>query len=600
MLKRSKIAVMLIAIQSLAFLPAVQVQAKVTDDSQIKIQSGQINDAVAYKNGTFCIFGNIDGLGNGAYVLKDGEYKKINSIGWDNELDYYGEKYAEVHKGQYFIDLSNGSALSNNLEKSDNDKASLKLRDILQSENQGRYTKEEFNNPKTLKALPKIKSAEGWYESSYSLTNTSTIINGGCKESTVYSDSNGNYIDADYKLGEITIGLDNGKKVKVSDTYNKVEDLVCSISNMEVIGQDSKNIYRLADITIKLDAVDGAISSIDGIKIDNSTTGLLLGDKGKTLTFEVIQSLSKDSDSQRVSGIRCPKTVTNYFIGNSTGSKINIIKYAADGFTICNGKLINYNTVSSFIEAQEIELKKGSNNFNYIELKNKSSIIINNQNGAYDLGEDGSLYVLSNGNISKFNVGKGFENLYALDEKYSNISAYNEDNIAVWDRNNNKYIVIGSKTAGTINKAVKQDADTQENTSANNDYDIQEKSNIKDNLNIDNRESNQNKAEENNSEKDNSGWQSKDGKWYFYKNNNLCTGWNEVDGKWYYFESDGSMCIGWKNINSIWYYFDESGAMAIGWKAIGSDWYYFNKKGEMLSNTVVDGYLVAFDGRVIY
>lgn len=159
----------------------------------------------------------------------------------------------------------------------------------------------------------------------------------------MYSDSNGNYIDADYKLGEITIGLDNGKTVKVSDTYNKVENLVCSISNMEVIGQDSKNIYRLADITIKLDAVDGAISSIDGIKIDNNTTGLLLGDKGKTLTFEVIQSLSKDSDSQRVSGIRCPKTVTNYFIGNSTGSKINLIKYAADGFTICNGKLINYN-----------------------------------------------------------------------------------------------------------------------------------------------------------------------------------------------------------------------------------------------------------------
>ena len=37
-------------------------------------------------------------------------------------------------------------------------------------------------------------------------------------------------------------------------------------------------------------------------------------------------------------------------------------------------------------------------------LKNKSSIIINNQNGAYDLGEDGSLYVLRNGNISKFNA----------------------------------------------------------------------------------------------------------------------------------------------------------------------------------------------------
>lgn len=428
----------------------------------------------------------------------------------------------------------------------------------------------------------------------------SADVNGNADKFTVYFNSDGKYVDADYNIGKLKIKLSSGKTADIKNTSEKDENTRASISGKATIGQDSNNIYRLADITIKLDAVDGAISSIDGIKIDNSTTGLLLGDKGKTLTFEVIQSLSKDSDSQRVSGIRCPKTVTNYFIGNSTGSKINLIKYAADGFTICNGKLINYNTVSSFIEAQEIELKKGSNNFNYIELKNKSSIIINNQNGACDLGEDGSLYVLSNGNISKFNVGKGFETLYALDEKYSNISAYNEDNIAVWDKNNNKYIVIGSKTADTISKAVTQDADTQENTSANNDYDIQEKSNIKDNLNIDNRESNQNKTEENNSEKDNSGWQSKDGKWYFYKNNNLCTGWNEVDGKWYYFESDGSMCIGWKNINSIWYYFDESGAMAIGWKAIGSDWYYFNKKGEMLSNTVVNGYLVAFDGRVIY
>lgn len=171
----------------------------------------------------------------------------------------------------------------------------------------------------------------------------SADVNGNADKFTVYFNSDGKYVDADYNIGKLKIKLSSGKTADIKNTSEKDENTRASISGKATIGQDSNNIYRLADITIKLDAVDGAISSIDGIKIDNSTTGLLLGDKGKTLTFEVIQSLSKDSDSQRVSGIRCPKTVTNYFIGNSTGSKINLIKYAADGFTICNGKLINYN-----------------------------------------------------------------------------------------------------------------------------------------------------------------------------------------------------------------------------------------------------------------
>lgn len=39
--------------------------------------------------------------------------------------------------------------------------------------------------------------------------------------------------------------------------------------------------------------------------------------------------------------------------------------------------------------------------------------------------------------------------------------------------------------------------------------------------------------------------------------------------------------------------------MSIGWTQVNGDWYYFNNKGEMLTNTVVNGYLVSFDGKML-
>lgn len=604
MLKNKKVAALLIAIQSMAFLPAVQVNA--ADLSKVKSQNGEINDAVAFKDGTSCISGNIDGLGNGTFILSNGNFNKLNNINSDSDINFYGDKYADVHDGQSFIDLSNGAVVSNNVKKSDDDSASSKLMNNMKNDNQGRIAKEELSSPKSLKELPKNKGLDSWYKSSYSLVETSTIINGGCRETAVYSDSNGNYIDADYSLGQVTVGLDNGKNVTISNTHDKVEDIIASISNCEVIGQDSKNIYRLAEITVKLDAVDGTIVSINGIKIDSNTTGLLLGDSGRTITFDVIQALSKEANGERVLGIRYPKRVNNYLIGSNAGAKFDILKNSADGFTICNGKLINYRISGAFIEAEAIELKNGSNNFNYIEVNNKSSLKINNKDTGYDFDINGTLFVLSDNNIYKFNAGKGFEKIGSVDRNYSNISIYDENNIVVWNKEEKQFAIVGGNNSNlnisaksTVNEeSAKEEISNEENTNVKSDVDSNK---TEQDVNA---QKNEEIAEDNNEKNDVSqsvkdGWINNNGKWNYYKSGTLSTGWLSIDDKWYYFETDGTMITGWKNINNIWYHFDEKGSMSIGWTQVNGDWYYFNNKGEMLTNTVVNGYLVSFDGKML-
>ena len=75
------------------------------------------------------------------------------------------------------------------------------------------------------------------------------------------------------------------------------------------------------------------------------------------------------------------------------------------------------------------------------------------------------------------------------------------------------------------------------------------------------------------------GWQKKDGYWYYYDANGAkVTGWQSIGGKWYYFNSSGAMLTGWQKVNGKWYYFNlgDDGSMATGWKKLGGKWYYFN------------------------
>lgn len=91
-------------------------------------------------------------------------------------------------------------------------------------------------------------------------------------------------------------------------------------------------------------------------------------------------------------------------------------------------------------------------------------------------------------------------------------------------------------------------------------------------------------------------WRKKDGDWYLYEDNKICTGWYKENGKYYYmhvytgkmysdkwlysgprryyFKTNGDMAVGWYKIKGYWYYFDSKGQALNGWVRLGEKYYY--------------------------
>lgn len=111
------------------------------------------------------------------------------------------------------------------------------------------------------------------------------------------------------------------------------------------------------------------------------------------------------------------------------------------------------------------------------------------------------------------------------------------------------------------------------------------------------------------------GWIQENNNWRFYENNKPVLNWKKINHQWYYFNKDGVMLSNeifdhylltdsgrmaenaWTYMNGKWYYSLDNGRIVEkSWKKINGAWYYFNEKGIMLSNTIVDGYLLKSSG----
>jgi glucan-binding YG repeat protein len=110
-----------------------------------------------------------------------------------------------------------------------------------------------------------------------------------------------------------------------------------------------------------------------------------------------------------------------------------------------------------------------------------------------------------------------------------------------------------------------------------------------------------------------------DGNTYMFNDNgSIVTGWIKINNYWYYFNTDGSMATGWildggsnyylydtgamakgwVNTGGTWYNLKDSGAMATGWVISNGDSYYLDPAtGRMLTNTKIDGFNIASDGK---
>ncbi len=96
---------------------------------------------------------------------------------------------------------------------------------------------------------------------------------------------------------------------------------------------------------------------------------------------------------------------------------------------------------------------------------------------------------------------------------------------------------------------------------------------------------------------------------YFDAYGVMQTGWvqpflNQPGGgsdRWVYFNEDGSKADRWFFVDGHWYYqgIGATGILVTGWQKIGGEYYYFDESGAMLADTVVDGYVLAADGRWI-
>ncbi|NFG60712.1 N-acetylmuramoyl-L-alanine amidase family protein [Clostridium sp. CMCC3677] len=588
-------ALLVAAAAVVSLVPATGVNA--ADYKRIESKDGTVYSAQAYKDGSFVIDGNVkDEDTEAVYFLNEGKYTELEDV--DTGVDFdgtYGEKYLSVDGGDYYVDLTNGKVTDEDLKEDNIDDAATTLRKKIRNNADDRYSDHDALKESSLKVMSGNKFGETWYETTYTAEDKST--NGGdgatAKALNVYTDAKGNYIDADYNLGKFKVKVSDGtttsSAVTVENTDDKYDsiakdDLSAKVSNAKVIGQDSNNIYRTATITVS--AGTNTVVEINGKDVTAATTAFTTTDGYKTVSFEVIQKISKAQASGDIDGAKYAKTVTNYVISNDKAETKDLLANAE--FSIVGGKVIAYTVASEKVNVQTIDLKT-SRGYNYTDITNadeEEDVV------AFDKDVDGNLWILEGGFVYKFDNDEDWDKVYKVDGSMDKMSVYNKDNMVLWNENDEVYSVIGAKddsvepekpevTTGWVKNSdgtwtfVKEDGTKATGWLNNNGaWYFSNAAGIMQ-----------------------TGWINDNGTWYYTNASGaMLTGWQNVNGTWYFMQGSGAMKTGWINDNGTWYYTNASGAMQTGWLNDNGTWYYLDGSGKMFSNTTVNGYVLGANG----
>lgn len=556
------------------------IPAEAESYKRIQDNEGIVYDGLAYKDGIFYIDGEVDQLDEGNFYLSDGKYIRLKKINSGDSFNLYGEKYLEIENGDYYVDLNTGKIIDDSIKEDEKDDALINLRKQIRKDNDGRYSEDEDVRNNDLYIIENNKFLESWYY---------TYLKGNdSKEVMVFTDKEGNYIDADYSIGKVSlyskklIGKNNGR-VSFENTKDQQENLKANIYNEEVLCQDKNYIYRLAYLSITYNDK----SSISNVTTDSSITfgGNKNNNKVDTVKIEnmgeelyaipVIQKISKKQSKDKIDGARYPESVETYFLTGDEGGKLESDKLLGN-YSVNNGKIITYGFEDDKLKAYSISLKS-KNGYYYTDFSDGADIDAEDVKGI-DVSVDGELWVLESGFIKKFNNDDDFEKVYKVDGSMNEFSVYDKENILAWNEDNEIYSII---TKDILNKS----------------EEVKEESKVTDSW-IQNEDGTWSYLNEDKTKR--IGWvQSLSSKFWYYMNSDgimMSNCWIKDNDKWYHFNENGAMQTGWSYIDNNWYYLEQSGAMKTGWINDKGTWYYCNERGEMLHNTFVNGYYLGDNG----
>ncbi|MDR3593279.1 cell wall-binding protein [Clostridium sp.] len=607
------------------------------DIQNVAAQEGTIYNAKAKAGGIF-IDGEINGQNEALYwVSADGKYNKIDGIDANEDIgnDVLETRYLEINTGAtnsngtpdytYVDTKDNCKVLDYDVRTDLEDTAARTLKNKIKDDNNGIFKKESYENQEVsnstqLKAvvgkgadgslLPIEENGTDWYQNvnsglavyQYDLDDSNVRLNGQ-KVSTIYADPQGNYVDADYNLGNLrvcTTTTSAGASAAINNTEDsyqikgedgKTYDIKATLREGKYLTDSSDYIYRLAYLNI-YKKEDGQPDS----EYKEATKDFKFGSKGYTVatnssddSITVLQKFSKAPATNTIDGIKYSKDSEIYFFADDHGNSEYVLgKSPSDAnkkagaavggktkITTSSKNILSsiyLDTTNSRIYAETIT-PKTKDSFNYIDVSSyDSSDVSSNYTSIVTAG--GCPWFTNDGYIMTWDQNHNFIKSAKTDSGESCISVDSKDNMIAWDQNNGVYTVIHNvKPAAATGTATSTTAGAT-NTATTTGSAVSVSTTTK------------------------TGWVlNKDNTWnYLLENGTKKTGWLNDNGAWYYLKSDGAMATGWINDNGTWYYLNASGAMKTGWVNDNGTWYYLNESGAMLADTTVDGYILSSDG----
>ncbi len=569
MIKRmNKLTALLVAATAVASIaPATSASAA----TKLATKDGNIDQVQAFDGGKYIYEGyKDDSQDNGIYYSNGSKDVEIDDVDYF-EHTKYGKESVNFTDYEVLFNLSTGKVEEDTVsDKVDylNTRFNSQVIKKVDRYKGGTFTIDTDN------AINADSFGEVWY--SYTVENDGETFNG-------FVNSAGKYVDADYTLNIVHYLNDNKTKVTLDDA-DDAKKQGYTVTAGDVVFADADYIYRTVTV---------------------APTGENTNDKATTATY--LQKISKAQGNTKDDAY-LPKSVTSYLIENDSKTEDNkgLLEVLNGTNTnaklrVVNGSVYTIEGSTGSLEVQKYDLVKNRdedasiqdriNRVSYDEDYDFDTTKVT----AFDIDVDGNVWVLYKGEIQKLVKGK-LETVYTTDRTMDKISVYDQDDIVVWNTDNEIYATVAGKESDdkkdeTVKAGwVKNSDGTWSYTKADGTkatgwlldgstwYYLNANGIM------------------------HTGWLNLNGTWYYLNpvSNGtmgaMQTGWLNLNGTWYYLNASGAMQTGWLNLSGTWYYLQSSGAMKTGWLNDNGTWYYLQASGAMAANTTVDGYRLGASG----